>query len=157
MLRKTLLRILHPSSSILCLGLQVFFCVFVLSLFSISSRSTNKSMQSIFQESPSSAESLPPSSIQPIAPIASSSSTPGPVVAPSGAAISLDIFHQGPLFRLLVPCSVHPLHSVALLGVFLRFVLWKLHLPPRVYRDLHLHVGLSHLSLWRRLYLLPCP
>ena len=57
----------------------------------MASRSTNNSMQSVFQESLSSAESLPQLSVLSIAPTASSSSTPGQVVASSGAAISPDM------------------------------------------------------------------
>ena len=57
----------------------------------MASRSTNNSMQSMFQESLSSAASLPQLSIPSIAPTASSSSTPGQVVVSSGAAISPDM------------------------------------------------------------------
>ena len=57
----------------------------------MSSRSTNNSMQSVFQELLSSAESLPQLSIPSIAPTALSSSTPGQVVASSGAAIFPDM------------------------------------------------------------------
>ena len=57
----------------------------------MASRSTNNSMQSMFQESLSSATSLPQLSIPSIAPTASSSSTPGQVVVSSGAAISPDM------------------------------------------------------------------
>ena len=57
----------------------------------MASRSTNNSMQPVFQESLSSAESLPQLSVPSIAPTASSSSTPGQVVASSGAAISPDM------------------------------------------------------------------
>ena len=57
----------------------------------MASRSTNNSTQSVFQESLSSAESLPQLSIPSVAPTASSSSAPGQVVASSGAAISPDM------------------------------------------------------------------
>ena len=57
----------------------------------MSSRPTNNSMQSVFQDSLSSAESLPQLSIQSIAPTASRSSTPGQAVASSEVAISPDM------------------------------------------------------------------